>query len=137
MFSFRILLPILSKLKNAKDYVEPSVYFSVHIILTMHLKQNTHMCIRHTNHPLNPPQSKAKNLRHKYFHLFQLINEFFFIIKGFRTIVVIFIVISTTFQPICSPASRTHSVTVIGVDSLSFYGDNHLVVAGSILTAGE
>ena len=27
-----------------------------------------------------------------------------FIIKGFRTIVVIFIVISTTFRPICPPA---------------------------------
>ena len=27
-----------------------------------------------------------------------------FIIKGFRTIVFIFIVISTTFRPICSPA---------------------------------
>ena len=33
--------------------------------------------------------------------------------------------------------SRTHSVTVIGVGSLSFLGDNHLEVAGSILTAGE
>ena len=30
---------------------------------------------------------------------------FFFIIKGFRTIVVIFIVMSTTFWPICPPAS--------------------------------
>ena len=28
----------------------------------------------------------------------------FFIIKGFRTIVFIFIVISTTFRPICPPA---------------------------------
>ena len=28
----------------------------------------------------------------------------FFIIKGFRTIVFIFIIISTTFQPICPPA---------------------------------
>ena len=27
--------------------------------------------------------------------------------------------------------------TVIGVGSLSFLGDNHLEVAGSILTAGE
>ena len=34
-------------------------------------------------------------------------------------------------------ASRTHCVTVIGVGSLSFYGDNHLEGAGSILTAGE
>ena len=48
----------------------------------------------------------------------------FFIIKGFRTIVFIFIV------------CRTHSVTVIGVGSLSL-GDNHLEVAGSVLTAGE
>ena len=31
----------------------------------------------------------------------------------------------------------THGVTVIGVGSLSFSGDNHLEVAGSILTAGE
>ena len=50
-----------------------------------------------------------------------------FINKGFRTIVFIFIVIS----------SRTHNVTVIGVGSLSFLGDNHLEVAGSILSAGE
>ena len=34
------------------------------------------------------------------------------------------------------PISRTHSVTVIGVGSLIFKGDNHLGVAGSILTAG-
>ena len=96
--------------------------------------------------------------------------SFFLIIKGFRIIVFIFIVISTTFRPICPPAffrclsnsgtftelrttsfiestgvacsdsvtlCRTHSVTIIGVGSLSFYGDNHLEVAGSILTAGE
>ena len=69
-----------------------------------------------------------------------------FIIKGFRTIVFIFIVIYTTFQPIYFPAffkclsnsgtCKTHGVTVLGVGSLSFYGDNHLEVAGSILTAG-
>ena len=29
-----------------------------------------------------------------------------FIIKGFRTIVLIFIVIATTFRPICPPAFR-------------------------------
>ena len=50
-----------------------------------------------------------------------------FIIKGFRTIVFIFIVIS----------GRTHGITVIGIGSLSFWGDNHLEVAGSILTTGE
>ena len=79
-----------------------------------------------------------------------------FILKGFWTIVFIFIAISTTFRLICPPAffrcllnsgtftelrselsSGTHSVTVIGVGSLSFKGDNHLEVAGSILTAGE
>ena len=45
------------------------------------------------------------------FLLFCLLNAnekkdfiFFFIIKGFRTIVFIFIVISTTFRPICVPA---------------------------------
>ena len=108
-----------------------------------------------------------------------------FIIKGFRTIVFIFIVVSTTFSLICPPAffrclsnsgiytklptpsfiestgvacpdfisqpgykcllflycyssviSRTHSVMVIGIGSLSFLGDNNLVVAGSILTTG-
>ena len=31
----------------------------------------------------------------------------------------------------------THSVTVIGVGSLSFLGDNHLEIAGSTLTAGD
>ena len=30
--------------------------------------------------------------------------NYYFIIKGFRTIVFIFIVISTTFRPICPPA---------------------------------
>ena len=34
-------------------------------------------------------------------------------------------------------SSRTHGLTVIGVGSLSFFGDNHLEFAGSILTAGE
>ena len=35
------------------------------------------------------------------------------------------------------PASsnRTHSVTIMGVGSLSFWRDNHLEVAGSVLTA--
>ena len=33
--------------------------------------------------------------------------------------------------------SRTHNVTVIGLGSLSYSGDNHLEVAGSIPTAGE
>ena len=32
------------------------------------------------------------------------VELFFFIIKGFRTIVFIFIVISTTFRPVCPPA---------------------------------
>ena len=48
------------------------------------------------------------NLRIKEY-LFMLpschkLTERIFIIKGFRTIVFIFIVISTTFQPICPPA---------------------------------
>ena len=61
-----------------------------------------------------------------------------FIIKGFQTIVFIFIVISTMFWMICPPAffrcllnsgtftelwtmsSRTHSIMVIGAGSLSF-----------------
>ena len=90
-----------------------------------------------------------------------------FIIKGFQTIVFIFIVISTMFWPICplaffrcllnsatdtelwttsfiesagvacSDSGRTHSVTILGVGFLSFSGDNHVEVAGSILTAGE
>ena len=77
-----------------------------------------------------------------------------FIIKGFRTIVFIFIVISTTFRPICPPTffrclsnsgtytelrttSFTRSIVVIGVGFLSFQGDNHLKVADSIMTAGE
>ena len=34
-------------------------------------------------------------------------------------------------------SSRTHGVTVIGVGSLIFYGDNDLEVAGSILTTGK
>ena len=38
-----------------------------------------------------------KRLRNKYY-------QRIFIIKGFRTIVFIFIVISTTFRPICRPA---------------------------------
>ena len=104
------------------------------------------------------------------FNLCKLLNaKSIFIVKGFRTIVFIFIVISTTFRPICPPAyfrclsnsgtytelrttsfiestgvarsdsvnhnrvqvlriplllrfmfNRTHSVTVIGVGSLSF-----------------
>ena len=33
--------------------------------------------------------------------------------------------------------SRTHSLMIIGVGSLNFWGDNHLEVAGSILTAGD
>ena len=34
-------------------------------------------------------------------------------------------------------SSRTHGVTVIGVGSLSFKGDNRQEVASSILTTGE
>ena len=33
--------------------------------------------------------------------------------------------------------SRKHTVTVISIASLAFEGDNHLEVAGSILTAGK
>ena len=34
-------------------------------------------------------------------------------------------------------ACGIHNIMVIGIGSLSFKGDNHLEVAGSILTAGE
>ena len=48
---------------------------------------------------------------------------FFFLIKGFRTIVFLFIVISTTFQPICPPAIfrfLTNWATYIELQTTSF-----------------
>ena len=94
-----------------------------------------------------------------------------FIIKGFQTIVFIFIVISTTFWPIhhpaffrclsnlgtftelwtmlfiestgvtCSDCISHNRVQVLSIPVLLFAcsqeGDNHLEVAGSILTAGD
>ena len=61
--------------------------------------------------PVNPPPLSL-SLSTQRFHAFRkkkvyiFINNYcrFFIIKGFRTIVFIFIVISTTFRQICPPA---------------------------------
>ena len=64
-----------------------------------------------------------------------------FIIKDFQTIVFIFILFPPRFSWYALWPSlgvcRTQEATWIYVGSLSFLGDNHLEVAGSILTAGE
>ena len=78
-------------------------------------------------------------------------NTLLFIIQGVRTIVFIFIVICTTFQPMCPPAffmcflsnSKAYNMNMYPAGHIARFwfpkhlSDNHLEVAGSILTAGE
>ena len=60
---------------------------------------------------------------------------FFFIIKGFRTIVFIFIVISITFRPICPPAffrCLSNSGTFNELRTTSFIESTGVVCSGSV-----
>ena len=58
-----------------------------------------------------------------------------FIIKGFRTIVFIFIVISSTFRPICSPAyfrCLTNSGTFTELRTSSFIESTGIACSDSV-----
>ena len=73
----------------------------------------------------------------QYFSIFyQGINRLaLFIIKGFRTIVFIFIVISTTFRPICPPAffrCLLNSGTFTELRTTSFIESTGIVCSDSV-----
>ena len=76
-----------------------------------------------------------------YIYTFYMLSEFFkwsltiFIIKGFQTIVFIFIVISTTFQPVCPPAffrCLSNSGTYMELGTTSFIESTGVACSDSV-----
>ena len=121
----RTLLSILADLFNPVNYMV--------LILSLPFFQALGDRFKCTNY----------NWHHRHLHVPQLLRlsgkiqvfVYLFIFKGFRTIVFIFIVISTTFRPICPPAffrCLSNSGTFRKLQTTSFIESTGVVCSDSI-----